>query len=119
MSGGFVLQVVGELAPGLIGQEARDLALTLVRVGLASEPKRSSAAPGERGVISTIGALIVEKGPAAGKALLDGFTRYFTRERSVAIDVTRPDGAKIRIEAKNVHSDEVSRFFAAAQDSLG
>jgi hypothetical protein len=41
------------------------------------------------------------------------------RERSLKIVLSKPDGTKVEIDAKNVGSAEVAAFLGAAKDALG
>jgi len=120
MTANFELQVLGDLPPGLIAQEARQLEVSLGRAGLKARPHETQAQPGQKGVVAGLANLIVEYslGPI-GEKLLDGIKQYFVREQKVIVELTRPDGAKIRIEAKNVGSEKVAAFLGVAKDALG
>ena len=114
------LLVTGDVPPGRIAEETRDLAATLARLGVTAAPPPNHASAGEKGILATLGALAIAQAlPAIGDALLDGLKRYFTRDRSVVVELARPDGTKIRIEAKNVGSAAVRAFLGLARDTLG
>jgi hypothetical protein len=114
------LQVVSDLPPGLIAQEARQLEASLGRAGLTVKPDKAQAQPGQRGVLVDLAILVVERSLAPiGEKLLDGLKQYFIREQNVIVELTRPDGAKIRIDAKNVGSEKVAAFLDIAKGALG
>jgi hypothetical protein len=120
MTGGFELQVLSDLPPGLIAQEARQLEAALGRAGLSAKPYKMSAQPGQKGILEDFTKLVLEHTLVPiGLRLLDGLRQYFVREQRVVVELTRPDGAKIKVDAKNVGSEKVAAFLSVANEALG
>ncbi|MGB8843543.1 MAG: hypothetical protein WCC64_21010 [Aliidongia sp.] len=120
MAGNFELELLGDLPPGLMAQKARQLAVALGRAGLDVTPHETQPQPGQRGIVQELAKFAVKHlvGPISDK-LLTGLKQFFVREQNVVVELTRPDGAKIRLEAKNVESEKVAAFIRLADDALG
>jgi hypothetical protein len=120
MIGPVTLSLAVDLPPGRLDALARDLARDLSRTGATAVQAQGKAAPGERGIAAEIGKLVIEGlGGKAATAALDVVKAYFVRERSLKIVLSKPDGTKVEIDAKNVGSAEVAAFLGAAKDALG
>lgn len=119
MAESYEVRVAGNLPPGLIAQRARELGVFLNQQGLATRAAEQAAKPGERGVLTDLGRLIVDHvvGPA-GEALLDALKRYVLRERSVEVELTEPGGRKVAIKTKNVDGKEVADIVELARAAL-
>ena len=98
---------------------ARALAQDLSRAGAVAAPAQGAAAKGERGLVAEIGKLVIDKlGGSVATGALDVLKSYFIRERSLKLVLTRPDGSKIEVDAKNVDGADVAAFIGAARGAL-
>ena len=118
MAGSITLVVSGDLPPGLIAQETRDLAVTLGRLGVTAEPPAAAAQAGERGILNALGMLAIgQELYEIGEALFEGLKRFLGTDRRVKIEVTWPDGRKISVDANTI--DEMKAMLVHAKDTLG
>ncbi len=120
MSNAIAITIAADLPEGLLAQKARDLGAALTRAGVPVHAPTSAVGAGERGVAAAIGKLVVDQlvGPAA-KALLETLKHVLVRDKTISLELTRPDGAKIKLDAKNIGSAEAAAFVGAARDALG
>lgn len=120
MFGIVELQVSSDLPPGLMIQVAQQLVEDLERAGVIIRPAERSAGSGERGVLSDAGKIALEwiGGPAV-RPIIETVKAFLVRDRSLRISVTRPDGAKMEVDAKNIDSEAVATFLGLARDTLG
>ena len=114
------IAIEGDLPPGLLAEKARGLRGDHLRAGVAAQAAPNATRPDERGAAAALGKFVLDSlAEPAAKALLDAIKRLVLRDRSIKVVLTRPDGAKVEIEAKNVASAEVAAFIGLARDSLG
>jgi hypothetical protein len=91
-----------------LAQLARDLQRDLNRVGVSARSIAGPTVEGERGDISLLGQLalgLVSTG--AVTALIECLKAYLSRERELAIKLTRPDGMMVEITSRNIDTDAV------------
>ena len=120
MSETLEITIVADLPEGILAQKARDLGAALTSAGVPAHAPATAARSGERGVATAIGKLVVDQlvGPAA-KTLLETLKGILIRDKAVTIELTRADGAKIKLDAKNITSAEAAGFLGVARDALG
>lgn len=113
----ITFSLAAELAPARLDDLTLDLMRDLGRIGTQARPVEAQARPGERGVVSTIGNFVIEtllSGKSAA-ALLEVLKAYVAREKSLRVSITKPDGTKVEIDAKNVGSATVAEFLGAVK----
>jgi hypothetical protein len=99
-----------------LAQLTRDLERDLSRAGIHAQPVEASRDAGERGEPITLGVLtlaLITSG--AVKALIECIKAYLSRERTLAIRLTRSDGAPVvEVTARNVDTAAVREALEAA-----
>lgn len=113
--------VSNDLHPEDLHDLSLDLRDDLAAAGVEAEPVAEKA-PGTRGDLMAIGSLaltLVTSGTAA--ALLNVVRAYFDRGASapVVVELTRPDGAKLTVQAGSLRGAEFERTLALANQFLG
>jgi hypothetical protein len=91
-----------------LAQLTRDLERDLFRVGIQARPVGASPTPGEKGEPITLGVLalaLVTSGTI--KAIIECFKAYLSRERTLTIKLTRPDGSHVEVTSHNVDTAAV------------
>lgn len=117
---GITCSVEADLAPSQLDGLARDLRRDLSRAGARAQPVEMPAGPGERGVVANIGWFFIEAvGAKTATAVLEVVKAYLTREKTLRLSLTKPDGTKIEIDAKNVSSARVAEFLGVARSITG
>jgi len=94
---------------------AYDLGRDLSRAGVPARPVQAPAAEGERGDAALVGQLaltLVSSG--AVTVLFECLKAYLSRERSLAIVLTRADGLKVEVTSRNVDSAAVQKALQLA-----
>jgi hypothetical protein len=121
---GAALALTAKLPPARLDALTRELARDLSRTGkVKARPAEAVAGPGERGVAAKIGEIlfdavgggVAKAGAEAVKAAAEVIKAYLLREKSLSIVLTRPDGGKIEINAKNVSVEAIAAALAAVQ----
>ena len=116
------LNLSANLPPARLDALARDLARDLARTrAVRVVPAEVSAGPGERGVASKIGELLLEVlggtgikvAAEASKSMTEVLKAYLLREKTLKIVLTRPDKTEIVIDAKNISDDAIAATLAA------
>lgn len=119
----MTVSLSANLPPARLDALARELACDLARTGaVRAAPAEAPTGEGERGVASKIGELVLEELGGAGvkvaagaaKSITEVLKAYLLREKSLKIVLTRPDGTKVEINAKNVSVDAIAATLAAA-----
>jgi hypothetical protein len=77
---------------------------------IPAEIPSGDVAKGSKGEPVTIG-LIILKGIPAIVALCGVLKAYFSRQPSLSIEIVKPDGTKIKLEAKNIEEFEQLKNF--------
>jgi Effector Associated Constant Component 1 len=91
-----------------LAQLTRDLARDLSRASIWARPIEAPSAPGEKGEAVTLGLLaLAAVNHGAITAVIECFKAYFSRERTLVIKLTRPDGASVEITGHNVDTTAV------------
>ena len=120
---GVAISLTAKLPDARLDALARDLARDLGRTGaVRAAPAEAPTQPGERGVAAAIGEILLEAAGGAGaklaaeaaKAVADVLKAYLVRERSLKIVITRPDGSRLEIDAKNMKVDAIAAALASA-----
>ena len=99
----LMVSLSANLSDERLAQLTRDLERDLSRAGIQARPVGTPPVPGERGEAATLGAFglaFVTSGTA--KALIECFTAYLSRERTLTIKLTRPDGTRVEVNEHNV-----------------
>nr|WP_272877211.1 hypothetical protein [Neoroseomonas eburnea] len=93
----------------------RDLLRDLARAGVDGHTATGIAGPGERGAVADLTGIVLDR-LAGGTvtAIVECLKAYFIREPSFSLTIRRPDGAEVKVEARNVASAEVAELFRAA-----
>lgn len=102
-----------------IQQSARDLAASLNQQDhIDATLPTSSAAPGHKGDPITIGTILLHLLSNAGviSALIGVLKAYFDRKPQIKIELRRPDGKRLHLEAKDLNEDETRKLSAALED---
>ena len=110
-----------ELAPERLDGLTRDLMLDLNQLGMRAQPVEAVLGPGERGVMAEIGRFVIEAllGGNAAANLLDVIKAYLSRERTLRVSISKPDGTRIEVDAKNIDSGVVAQFLGASSAIAG
>jgi hypothetical protein len=98
-----------------LAQLTRELERDLSRAGIRAQSIELLPVPGERGEPVTLGVLalaLITHG--AVTALIECFKAYLSRERTLAIKLTRPDGTQVEVTAHNVDTPAVRVALEAA-----
>src|SRR3954454_24572415 len=104
-----LLTMRAELSDTRLDALARELARDLSRVGVKAKQAEAKGNPGERGVLSIIGQFGLDGiGGKLSASVLDVLKAYITREKSFSFTLSKPDGTKMEITAKNVGSADVA-----------
>ena len=120
---GLAVSLTASLTPARLDALTRDLARDLARSGVVrAAPAEAKTGPGERGVAAKIGEVVLDAVGGAGvkvaaeaaRAIADVLKAYLLRERSLRIVLTRPDGSKIEVDARNMSVDAIAAMLAAA-----
>jgi hypothetical protein len=116
----FSIALSADISPARLDALTRDFARDLGRSGMSARPAEGKPEPGERGLLTEIGKLVIDhvSGGLVGGAM-DVVKAYLVREKSLRLVVTRPDGTHIEIDARNVGSDAVAAFLGAARHVAG
>jgi hypothetical protein len=86
----------------------RDLERDLNRQGIKAQPVETAPAPGEKGEPITLGVLALALVTGGSiKALIECLKAYVSREPSLTFKLTRPDGAQVEVNARNVDAVDV------------
>jgi hypothetical protein len=114
--------VSNDLHPEDLHDLSLDLRDDLAVAGVEAEPVEEKAPRAARGDLMTIGSLaltLVTSGTAA--ALLNVVRAYFDRSASapVVVELTRPDGAKLTVQAGSLRGAEFERTLLLANQFLG
>ena len=114
--------VASDLHPEDLHDLSLDLRDDLAAAGVEAEPVEEKAPGATRGDLMTIGSLaltLVTSGTAA--ALLNVVRAYFDRSSSspVVVELTRPDGAKLTVQAGSLRGAEFERTLSLANQFLG
>ena len=109
-----------ELSPTRLDELTRQLMRDLSRIGIAASLTERPSDPGERGVLTSIGNFVVNtlSSSKVAEAALGIIKAYFAREKSLHLSLTKADGTKIEIDAKNVSSATVADFLHSAKSIL-
>lgn len=119
----MAVSLSANLPPARLDALARDLARDLARTGtVRAAPAETPTEAGERGVASQLGELVLEALGGAGvkvaaeaaKSIAEVLKAYLVREKSLKIVMTRPDGTKLEIDARNVSVNAIAAALAAA-----
>jgi hypothetical protein len=120
MIGSVDLQISSDMSQGLLAQVTTELAQDLERAGVAVRTAGAPAKAGERGTLAVVGKLILEQIGSKGIGLVaDTLKGFVIRDRTIKVSLTRPDGAKIEFDAKNIDARAISAFLDAAKGALG
>jgi hypothetical protein len=99
---------LANLPDARLARLARDLQRDLSRAGVQTQAVEAPSAPGERGEPITLGVLtlaFVTGGTV--KAAIECFKTYLSREHALTINLTRPDGIQVEVNARNVDAADV------------
>jgi hypothetical protein len=102
-----------------IQQSARDLAASLNQQDhIDATLPTSSPAPGHKGDPITIGAILLHLLSNAGviSALIGVLKAYFDRKPKIQIELRRPDGKSLHLQAKDLSEGETRKLTAALED---
>lgn len=105
-------------------EDLQDLTLDLCRslnteAGVDAEPVEAAAAGSTRGDVLSIGTLAVTfltSGTAV--ALLNVLEAYFDRSPSVSVELARPDGTKLTLQAGDLRGGQFERTLTLAHELL-
>lgn len=110
--------------PDLAADDLHDLSLDLCRSlqsdgGIDAEPVAGAAVAATRGEPITLGVLALSfltSGAAA--ALLNVVKSYFERSSSMTVELVRPDGAKLTVQAADMGGGRFERTLSLAHQFL-
>jgi hypothetical protein len=98
-----------------LAQVTRDLSRDLSRAGISAKPREAPVVEGERGdaaLLAEITLGLVSSG--AVTALIECLKAYLSRERTLAVKLTRPDGMLVEITSRNVDTAAVKEALQGA-----
>lgn len=107
--------------PGVrLAELTRDLSRDLSRIGISAVPADARPEPGDRGGAVSVGEIIIALiTSGAIKAAIDCLRAYLVRERSLALQLSFPNGRRLAITAKNLGTPEVVEALQSAVSTLG
>ena len=111
----LTVSLSANLPDARLARLTRDLEHDLSRAGIQARPIEAPSAPGERGEPVTLGVLtlaLIKSG--AVTALVQCFRAYLSREPALTIKFTRPDGAQVEVNARNVDTPALREALEAA-----
>ncbi len=96
------------MTPGQIDMVAQDMSLDLSDTGeVDAKPESRDLAPGERGVATVIGGVVIELLKTSGVTkMIEVLGAYLAQEPSMEAKVKLGNGAEIVLNSKNVRSKE-------------
>ncbi len=97
-----------QMTPGQIDMVAQDMSLDMSDSGdVDAKPETRALAPGERGVATVIGGVVIELLKTSGVTkIIEVLGAYLTQEPTMEAKITLDTGAEIVLNAKNVHSKD-------------
>ena len=111
----LTVSLSANLPDARLARLTRDLERDLSRAGVQARPVEAPSVPGERGEPITLGVIalaLITHG--AVTALIQCFKAYLSREPALTIKFTRPDGAQVEVNARNVDAPAVRQALEAA-----
>jgi hypothetical protein len=104
----LTVSLSADIPDARLAQLTRDLERDLSRAGIRARPVETPPVPGQRGEPITLGVLalaLISGGTV--KALIDCLKTYLSREHTLTIKLTRADGKRVDVTARNVDTSEV------------
>jgi len=111
----LTVSLSANLPDARLARLTRDLERDLSRAGVQARPVEAPSVPGERGEPITLGVIalaLITHG--AVTALIQCFKAYLSREPALTIRLTRPDGTRVEVNARNVDAPAVRQALEAA-----
>jgi hypothetical protein len=113
--------IAADLEPEQLQALARELCLELNReTDVQALPAEGSGGPGTRGDAITIGGMVLaflSSGAAVG--LVKVFEAYVARRPSLELELQKPDGRKLRINAQGVRPEQIENTARLAREFFG
>lgn len=116
----LMMNLSAALPDAKLAQLTRDLERDLSRMGIRTRSVEASSVPGERGEPVTLGVLalaLITHG--AVTAMIECFKAYLSREHTLTVKLTRPDGTVIDVNARNVDTPAVREALEIASTRSG
>ena len=104
-----------ELDADQVSAITQDLLNDLSKEGFKADQIYSDSNIASRGDAITIGQIGLAMITSGGvSALIECFKALINRDKSLTIDVKRPDGSSVHVDSKNVDSEETSNILQEA-----
>jgi hypothetical protein len=116
----LTVSLSADIPDARLAQLTRDLERDLSRAGIRARPVEPPPVPGEKGEPITLAVLalaLITGGTV--KALIECFKAYLSRERTLAIRLTRADGMQIEVTSRNVDMPSVREALEAIASRSG
>ena len=110
----LTVSLSADLSNGRLAQLTDDLERDLSRAGIEARSVQAPSLPGEKGEPITLGVLILTLVTSGAiKALIGCLKTYISQEPSLVINLKRPDGTQVTVNARNVNAPELGAALKA------